>query len=75
MADNDYNVIKPVGSLQNIGGLTPADHRKKKQQNSHEQQDGQHELTEDELNESTEEDISSEIAEEDSSEHTIDYRA
>lgn len=37
MADNDYNIIKPVGGLQNIAGITAAKHReqKKRRQNSH----------------------------------------
>jgi hypothetical protein len=28
MVDNDSNIIKPVESLQNIAGLTPAERRK-----------------------------------------------
>lgn len=72
MADSDYNVIKPVGSLQTVGGLAPVDHRKKKKQNSRKQQGRQHEFVEEEL---IEEDIASEIIEADGSEHTIDYRA
>jgi len=35
MADNDYNIIKPVASLQNIAGLTAAKRReeRKRRQN------------------------------------------
>ena len=38
MADNDFNIIKPVESLQNIAGLTPARRReeRKRQRNRHE---------------------------------------
>ena len=77
MADNDYNIIKPVESLQNVAGLNPAKRReeKKKQQNSHKQNDLQREPSEDELNESIEENIGSEIAENNQDEHSIDYRA
>ena len=77
MVDNNYNIIKPVESLQNVGGLTPTKRRqeRKKRQNSREQNEEQRQLAEDELNELTEEDISSKITEEDRNEHSIDYRA
>jgi len=77
MADNDYNIIKPVESLQNVGNITAAKRReeRKKRQNSHKQKDRQRKPVEDELNESTEKNIDSEIAENDRDEHSIDYRA
>ncbi len=41
MADNDYNIIKPVDSLHSIPGLTPAKQReqRKRRQNSHGKQE------------------------------------
>ena len=77
MADNDHNIIKPVESLQNIGRLTPTKRRqeRKKRQNLYEQNDQEHELAEDELNESTKEDIDGEITENVQDEHSIDYCA
>ncbi len=77
MADNNYNIIKPVESLQNVGNITAAKQReeRKKRQNSHKQQDRQPKPVEDELNESTEKNIDSEIAENDRDEYSIDYRA
>ena len=34
MPDNDYNIIKPVETLQNVAGLTPAKRRKQKKRRS-----------------------------------------
>jgi hypothetical protein len=41
MADNDYNVIKPVDGLHNIPGITAAKERerRKRRQNSHGKQE------------------------------------
>ena len=77
MADNNYNIIKPVESLQNIKDITAAKRRKerKKRQNSHKQEGRQRKPVEDELNESTEKNVDSKIAENDRDEHSIDYRA
>jgi|GEM_PF-1086950 len=77
MADNDYNIIKPVEGLHNVGDITAAKRReeRKKRQNSREREGWEHEPIEDELNESNEEGAGSEIAESDRSEHSIDYRA
>lgn len=80
MTDNNYNIIKPVKSLQNIGNATAAKRReeRKKRQNSHKQSDRQHEPVEDELNESTEKNIDSEINgndENDQNECSLNYRA
>jgi len=75
MADNGYNIIKPVQSLQNIGNITAAKRReeRKKRQNSREKR--QQQLGENELNESTEQDSYGKIAENDRDENSIDYRA
>ncbi len=77
MADNDFNIIKPVENLQNVGGVTPAKSRKerKKRQNLHEKNDPQRPLPDSERDESTAEDIDSEIADNDREQHSIDYCA
>ena len=71
MVDN-YNIIKPVESLQNIGNLSPVDRRKKKKQQSKEQKQQEKQQ---ELNESTEEIIDDEITTNEIDPHSIDYRA
>jgi hypothetical protein len=75
MTDDNYNIVKPVESHQNITGLTPAEPRdeKKKRQNLNKQENRQHELAKDELNESGKEDIGNEIDENDQDKHSIDY--
>ncbi len=77
MAEIDHNIIKPVESLHNIGGITPTKRReeRKKRQNLNEQNQEQHQLDEEQLNESTEENTSREIAENDRDDHSIDYCA
>lgn len=77
MVDNNYNIIKPVDSLKNIGGLTPTKRRRegKKQQDLNQEDDTKHEDVVDLENGSIEEGIGSEIAENDPDEHSIDYRA
>ena len=77
MADNNYNTIKPVESLQNVGGLTPARRRqeRKERQSSKKKSEEERELAEDELSELTEEDIGNEITENDQNGHSIDYCA
>ncbi|GAG33049.1 unnamed protein product [marine sediment metagenome] len=56
MAENDYNIIKPVESLQNIRNLNSVKRREeqKKRQNLHEQNDQE---TEEELDQETDEKI------------------
>ena len=77
MAEIDHNIIKPVESLHNIGGITPAKRReeRKKRQDLHEQNKEQRRGDEDQLNESTEENTAREIAEDDRDDHSIDYCA
>ncbi len=77
MADNDFNIIKPVENLQNVGALTPAKRReeRKKRQNLHEKNNRQRPLPENEPDESAAEDIDSEIADNDQEQHSIDYCA
>jgi len=82
MADNDSNIIKPVESLQNIAGLTPARRReeRKRRRNRHEQETQESESAEGELNESVDErTINTEFPENESErladDAGIDYRA
>ena len=74
MADNNYNIIKPVENLQNIGGVTPAKRReeRKRRQNLKEQNEQE---PEQQLNESVEEDLSNETNESQGEQHSIDYCA
>ncbi|MHC4259036.1 MAG: hypothetical protein ACYSTF_01295 [Planctomycetota bacterium] len=50
MADNDSNIIKPVESLHNIAGLTPANRReeRRRRQNLPEQENDEFEQQSDE---------------------------
>ena len=77
MAEIDHNIIKPVDSLHNIGGITPAKRReeRKKRQNLNKQKQEQRQLDEDQLNESSEENTDREIAGNDRDDHSIDYCA
>ncbi len=71
MADNNYNIIKPVESLQNIRGLTPAKRRKegKKQQDLHKRKEKEPEQEANEANEANE------AVKNDEDQHSIDYCA
>lgn len=43
MADNNYNMIKPVEGLQNIAGLTPVKQREKRNRQKNPKQQDRHE--------------------------------
>jgi hypothetical protein len=77
MVDNNYNIIKPVDGLNNIGRLDPTKRRRerKKQQQEQQEDDDRQETVQDLEDGSIEEGISSEIAENDRDEGSIDYRA
>lgn len=77
MVDSDYNIIKPVETLQNVTSITPAKKRekRKKRQNTRDQGQWQPETNEDQLNKSNEEDINRKNAENGKTDHIIDYRA
>ena len=82
MPDNDYNIIKPVESLQNIGALTPARRRKerKHRQNLHEQNEEERKKEPDESskkepNESSRKELNDKIIEDEADRHSIDYCA
>lgn len=74
MADNDYNMIKPVETLQNIGSLTPAqrrEERKRQQQNSKEKESEQEQDNQAQDQENT----NSRVDEVPKEKHSIDYCA
>jgi len=78
MADNDYKTIKPVESLQNIAGLTPAKRReeRKRRQNLPTDHKEERESTEGGLNESVEpENHDSELTDDENDRHSVDYCA
>lgn len=75
MPDNDYNIIKPVESLHNIAGLTPAKRReeRKRRQNMHAEQN---EEAEQELNDSLDQERPDKRPVDDENDrHSIDYCA
>lgn len=75
MADKDSNIIKPVESLQNITGLTPARRReeRKRRQDLHKKQEQE---TEEEPNETIDEqNLNDELTENENGQNTIDYCA
>jgi hypothetical protein len=77
MVDNNYNIIKPVDGLKNIGGLNPTKRRRegKKQQDPQQEDDSGQETAENFESGSVEEGISRKTAENDRDELSIDYRA
>jgi len=75
MPDNDYNIIKPVESLHNIAGLTPAKRReeRKRRQNMHAEHN---EEAEQELNDSLDQERpDKEPVHDENDRHSIDYCA
>ena len=77
MVDNNYNIIKPVDGLKNIGRLDPRKRRRqgKKQHDLQQEDDSQQETAENLQSDSIEEDVSGKIDENDRDERSIDYRA
>ena len=77
MAEIDHNTIKPVDSLHNIGGITPAKRReeRKKRQNLNKQNEEHRRGDEDQPDESAKENTDREIAEKDRDDNSIDYCA
>ncbi|MHC4482367.1 MAG: hypothetical protein ACYSW4_02340 [Planctomycetota bacterium] len=75
MPDSDHNIIKPVESLHNVAGLTPAKRReeRKRRRDLHK---GESQESEQELNESVdEESLGNELTEDETDQHSIDYCA
>ncbi|HUW17787.1 MAG TPA: hypothetical protein VMW16_00625 [Sedimentisphaerales bacterium] len=75
MADTDYNVIKPVESLQNVAGLTPAGRREERRRRRDLQKKKKQEFEQDASESGTQPGLSNELAEEESDRHSIDYCA
>ena len=73
MQDNDYNIIKPVENMQNIGAMRPIDKqaekgRRQNQQGKRKRATSHQDSTDAQLDETT-------WSDNDQSETSIDYRA
>lgn len=75
MADNDYNIIKPVESLYNIAGLTPVERRQERKRRDNLNPEHKEEPKQD-LNESPEQENTTTKSDGDeNNQHSIDYCA
>jgi hypothetical protein len=75
MAENNYNMIKPVESLQNILRLTPAERREERKRRRG-SRGGKKQASEEEQNGVSDEGTVSEASAEDGTDqHSIDYCA
>jgi hypothetical protein len=75
MAENNYNMIKPVESLQNILRLTPTERREERKRRRG-SRGGKKQAPEEEQNGVSDEGTSSEVSAEDGADqHSIDYCA
>lgn len=76
MADNDFNTIKPVNSLHNIAGLTPAERRRERRRRRQNPHAGLEEASEQVAGDLTDEDgNTNKLTGDDNDRHSIDYRA
>ncbi len=83
MADNDFNMVKPVESLQNISGLSPAKRREERkrrqtpfgQKKEEAEQQPSEFLDEPELNGEPDQDMQTEKKQNNQNQPGIDYRA
>jgi hypothetical protein len=75
MPDNDYNIIKPVESLENITGLTPAKRReeRKRRQNMHREKRKKSDQKPNGL--ADQQNTGGEFAKDENEQHSIDYCA
>jgi hypothetical protein len=74
MADNDSNIIKPVGSLQNIANLSPVRRREQgKRRNDQGEEEGEESRQEE--NGVVEEELDDALVENEDDLNSIDYRA
>jgi len=73
MADNNYNIIKPVETLQNIKSIEATKRREERNKRKNQQQDEQQPQSE--PDEQIEEDTDDKILQRDYDRHSIDYRA
>lgn len=76
MTDNDYNIIKPIESLRNIAGLTPAKRReeRKRRQNIKDEHEDKN-IMEEKKNSASQQNHSNIPTNEQAEQHTIDYCA
>jgi len=70
MADNDYNIIKPVDGLHNIGGLAPVNRRQERKRKHSKEKSGQKPN-----GSANRQDISKKLAEDEAEQRSIDYCA
>jgi len=75
MAEDNFNIIKPVEGLQNLAGLNSVKRREERsrRQNLNDQQDDQDEQQPDDSSE--QQDFKEESVEYEDGQHTIDYCA
>ncbi|MHC4475159.1 MAG: hypothetical protein ACYTEL_05925 [Planctomycetota bacterium] len=69
MADSDYSIIKPVESLQNVTGLTPAKRREERKQRRNLHQEEEHKA------EQAVDESGDELVADEDDRHSIDYCA
>ncbi len=74
MADNDYNIIRPVEGSQSISSLTPA-RRREQRKRRHPLGEEEKQEQNDEPDEREEQQSCEENIENQNDEHKIDYRA
>jgi len=76
MDGNDFNLITPVNSLQNIGGMTPVEGRQQKKQRKkkpgHERESKHRDIQEDSID--TDQLLEEFVSDKDDP-HSIDYKA
>ena len=76
MDGNDFNLITPVNSLQNIGGMTPVErHQKRKQRKKkpgHDEESRQRDAQEDHMDA---DELLEEFVSDNDDPHSIDYKA
>ena len=77
MTNSDFNSIKPIESLHNIGNITPANNNqeKKKQQKQQHHDNCQNEINKNEINLSNNEELDIQLNSVDIDKHFIDYHA
>ncbi len=76
MDGNDFNLITPVNSLQNIGNMTPIERHQKRKQRKKESSDDEAERHRDTQEDSVDADqLLEEFVSDNDDPHSIDYKA
>jgi hypothetical protein len=75
MADNDFNTIKPVDSLHNIAGLTPAGRREQRKRRHNLHPEAEEEPEQEPGDSVDERSDMDKLTRDDDDPHSIDYRA